>query len=99
MGIYIKGMEMPKSCWHCEFCRDGFDEYAEHYDYCVALDMNILISQTERHENCPLVEVPPHGRLIDADELKQKMHYDAFDWLVLNESDVDDAPTIIKSEG
>lgn len=73
MSILIKGMEMPKSCWHCEFCRDGLDEYAQHYDYCVALDMNILISQTERHENCPLVEVPKHGRLIDADVLTEQM--------------------------
>lgn len=70
MSILIKGMEMPKSCWHCEFCRDGLDEHAQHYDYCVALDMNIQTSQTERHENCPLIEVPtPHGRLIDADAL------------------------------
>lgn len=57
MSILIKGMEMPKSCWHCEFCRDGLDEHVQHYDYCVALDMNILISQTERHENCPLIEI------------------------------------------
>ena len=75
MSILIKGIEMPKSCWDCEFCRDGLDEYAEHYDYCVALDMNILISQTERHENCPLVKVPtPHSDLIDREALIKALH-------------------------
>ena len=57
MSVLINGFEMPKSCWYCEFCRDGIDEYAEHYDYCVALDKNILISQTERQDDCPLIEI------------------------------------------
>lgn len=98
MTILIKGMEMPKSCWHCEFCRDGLDEYAQHYDYCVALDMNILISQTERHENCPLIEVPPHGRLIDADALATVSHCDDHDVCVIDLDDIINAPTIIPAE-
>lgn len=106
MGVYIKGMEMPKSCWHCEFCRDGLDEYAQHYDYCVALDMNILISQTERHENCPLVEVPKHGRLIDADALIKLLDNCMFPSDMVTTRAVSmarnwlkESPTVIESEG
>ena len=98
MGIYIKGMEMSKSCVECRFGSiESCNETEPLIIRCIVLDN--FTHEVDWHEVCPLVEVSPHGRLIDADELKQKMHYDAFDWLVLNESDVDDAPTIIKSEG
>ena len=92
MGVYIKSMKMPKSCEKCRlesFCSLWVDARRQYGDG----------KKTDiRHPGCPLIEVPPHGRLIDADELKQQMHCDDFDWLVLNESDVDDAPTIIESE-
>ena len=56
MGIYIKGMEMPKDC---DSCTIG------NIIKCVLWKpMNI----GEIHPCCPLIEVPkPHGRLIDAD--------------------------------
>ena len=72
MSILIKGMEMPKACEWCSFistfttesglgCRCEVEKF-EFWDY------------SKRQENCPLVEVPtPHGRLIDADELKKKL--------------------------
>jgi hypothetical protein len=46
MGVYINGMEMPKSCDECP-----------------------LYTCMHNHDDCPLVPVPPHGRLIDADVL------------------------------
>ena len=49
-GIYIPGMEMPKSCDEC------WAEYA--YEIC-----------NSHSGTCPLVPVPEHGRLIDADAL------------------------------
>ena len=89
MGVYIKGMEMPKNCDECNFSLDC--PHDQHQDGYKMID--------GRPNSCPMVEVLiPHGRLIDADELKQKMHCDAFDWLVLDESDVDDTQTIIESE-
>ena len=63
-GIYIKGMEMPKNCCQCpvnmELCKRGYKYLLEHpelYD--------------ERADDCPLIPVPDHGRLIDADALTE----------------------------
>lgn len=96
MGIYIKKMEMPESCYYCPFA-DGVWQK----------DKRCLINGKEmprdgrdvqqNHINCPLVPVPPHGRLIDADALdSSETDYlgNHFVYLV----DIDDAPTIIPAE-
>ena len=57
MSVLIRGMKMPKSCSRC---------------FCMALCRlwkNIMHPEFNRHRNCPLAPVPPHGRLIDADAL------------------------------
>lgn len=59
-GVYIN-MEMPKSCSRC-FCMAS-----------CKLWKNIIAPEFNRHRNCPLVPVPPHGRLIDADALTVKL--------------------------
>lgn len=58
MGVYIKGMEMPKNCSDCPMCYDMmectvaepiiafFKEELDKFDFC-----------TERHPRCPLVQV------------------------------------------
>jgi len=93
MSILIKGMEMPKNCGECSFiCKESTCRYGKGY---------------ERSDFCPLVELPPHGRLIDADALK----FDAYlehdcihkmmvfgGQMVYTESAIDDAPTIIEAE-
>ena len=67
MSILIKGMEMPKGCDDCPL---------------YGIDLRCSITYTpnytdgrfvERLGNCPLVAVPPHGRLIDADALTNKL--------------------------
>lgn len=55
MGVYIKGIEMPRNCGICGF-KDGCE---------------FSVPLTERPFDCPLIEVPPHGRLGDLDELEQ----------------------------
>lgn len=79
MGIYIKNMEMPKSCYHCVWMFRDKPKV-----YCTATETNPNIFAADqwldvsdvlaenRHSNCPLVEIPPHGRLIDADALYEK---------------------------
>ena len=67
MSILIKGMEMPQNCDSCPFL-DGFGPYAN----CTLLHGYIALNRMAenwRLEDCPLVEVPPHGRLIDADAM------------------------------
>lgn len=93
MSILIKGVEMPPNCFGCPlsvlngerlFCEVTKDE----------------VVRAKRASGCPLVPVPPHGRLIDADALREQMaerhHYFGrlSDPLCL----IEDAPTIIESE-
>lgn len=58
MSILIKGMKMPKSCIECMFYR----AYSLNYDYCC------ISSATPKEyvpADCPLVDLPDHGDLID----------------------------------
>lgn len=72
MSIIVKGMKMPKSCSKCRW----FDMGGGYGYQCTLLhksfDMWNEISAA-RDKDCPLIEVPPHGRLIDADFEEQ--HY------------------------
>ena len=64
MSVLIKGMEMPTSCDDCRL-NNGISCYAvpEYTEDCV-------VGKTDDRPNwCPLVEIPPHGRLIDADAM------------------------------
>ena len=67
MSILIKGMKMPKCCVKCEW----HEYYGGDYDWVHACrrtgTMSIENAETERANDCPLVEIPEHGRLIDAD--------------------------------
>lgn len=65
--ILIKRMEMPDCCNTCPCCQRVL---ACRYSgsYCGATGREI-VNQGEINENCPLIEVPKHGRLIDADAL------------------------------
>ena len=61
MSVLIKGMGMPEDCFSCPLKEEGFCNITNAY----AGEIN------ERNSDCPLVELPEHhGRLIDADEMK-----------------------------
>jgi hypothetical protein len=59
MGVYIKGMAMPRSCNECRFAVNGWC-----YAYPNQANGDAL-NKRERANFCPLVPVPPHGRLIE----------------------------------
>lgn len=68
MSVLIKGMKMPETCSKCFFCQlGGLDLKLR----CLVTDESIINFDVKekRAGNCPLVEIPPHGRLIDADKL------------------------------
>lgn len=92
MGVYIKGIEMPTSCYECRM-------YEADIYYCSTADRVIDIpdSSEGRCTFCPLVPVPPHGRLIDADALDSSATDYSGNHLVYL-VDIDDAPTIIPAE-
>lgn len=69
MGVYIKDMEMPSGCASCDFAnylRDG-------EPYCRRLMRRVPAAR--RLPDCPIVPVPPHGRLGDLDELVRQFPY------------------------
>lgn len=73
MSILIKGMAMPTNCYKCPFLdyEEGFcfASGVKHESGWYESTLCPGVIKDKRHEECPLVPVPPHGRLIDADAL------------------------------
>lgn len=65
MGVYIPGMEMPKSCRECRFDRGGWCYATDRVD-----NRTRFVTHDAKQKWCPLIPVPEHGRLIDAEEFK-----------------------------
>ena len=101
MSVLIKGMEIPKSCMLCPFCMPEANE--DNGEICVISGQFPLMNKEERNIECPLVEIPPHGDLIDINELKKKiiepeyMDKDDFWDNVLYQ--INHAPVVIEAEG
>ena len=89
MGIYIKGMEMPKSCYDCPL-QD--DECFGSIKCCYAKTWG---SANMRAVDCPLIPVPDHGDLIDRDKA---VHELVFDYAYAAADLVKKLPTIIPAE-
>jgi len=92
MNVLIKGMEMPKSCGNCPMCHSNAE-----YDYAYCCVSSAETSGNKIPSGCPLIPVPPHGRLIDSDVLAMEMMDAANADQAL--AMVDDAPTVIEAEG
>ena len=91
MGVYIEGMEMPKTCRECAYCWAGLKSCDAKYGLPVGDRWDL-----ERASFCPLTEVPePHGRLIDADVLIEAIRTDIMGGLNYA-SFIEEAPTIIE---
>lgn len=94
MGIYINGIEMPKSCSDC------FAEQCIGSDFGCGIigfdDGNTTCFTRERRKDCPLIEVPPHGDLIDRNDIKDRVSW----CTTVNHAliECDRAPTIIPAE-
>ena len=79
MSILIKGMGMPKNC---DECPCYYETEGAWRNECEVLRKEYTASEN-RPSWCPLIELPPHGDLIDRDkfiafikENKSKKHYD-----------------------
>ena len=99
MGVYIPKKTMPQNCSFCPCARMNVSRNGIE---CSAVNFYAenLMPQKGRMECCPLVEVKPHGRLIDADALIKKMitegWADGCGWA--DALDLALAPTIIEAE-
>jgi len=102
--ILIKNMEMPKSCEDCPFTKKVCDIYFTdkktgvktpcHYvDSCSLTGSWFDPFSDDSPKPCPLVLVPEHGRLIDADEL---LASDAIDWGEDAWYGIKNAPTVLE---
>ena len=101
MGVYIRGMEMPSCCMFCPLSNNCG---------CGLTNPPVLMTSKEmladRPDWCPLVPVPPHGRLGDLDALKVEaiersekcgVCVNVLD-NVITAYDIETAPTIIPAE-
>ena len=114
MSVLIKGMKMPKYCIECKFCGSGSINEFEFWCGLTGSRLgaigDIVLWEDMSAADCPLVEVPtPHGRLIDADALEDKLNglfrtrdYDTIDFYNHAIADciatVKNVPTIIEAE-
>lgn len=95
MGVYIPGMEMPKTCAGCDFVEPiglvctKIHKFLDREDY-----------RCERHRDCPLVEIPePYGKLIDDNAMYLALAIIMAGTLSVTENTiVDSAPIIIEAE-
>lgn len=98
MSIIIKDMEVPTSCAECPCCRhDNWNGETAHqcnvsFITFGAEDENWIYNT--RPNWCPLIELPPHGRLVDADKLMMSLA----DWWYssFGEEETDEAKAIRK---
>ena len=99
MSVIVKSMEMPKNCKSCPL-RYSSTGYA----WCDITGASLALEIDMRDYTCPLVELPPHGRLIDI----KSVEYGKFTtvgneyqrwWNGALESVIDNAPTAIEAEG
>lgn len=113
MGIYIPGMEMPTCCYECH-CISTADIGVGTAYGCSVLPA-FMYDPSKRLEDCPLIELPPHGRLGDLDELDHAFtalrfngdgglnHWDDRKNWCLHGSEIEmllaNAPTIIPADG
>ena len=65
MGVYIPDMKLPSSCLACDI--------PVRVQPCPMDHDNVSNYKTSRHPDCPLIPVPPHGRLGDMDAIARKI--------------------------
>lgn len=66
MSVIVRGMGMPQKCGQCNLY------HAEHPMHCMVVEGHRTVGAPygmPRPDWCPLVEIPPHGDLVDRDDL------------------------------
>ena len=103
MSIYIKGIKAPKDCRECAFIKYSSISGTT---YCgvtgdvLAVDFRPIPFEGIS-EKCPIEEIPPHGRLIDADRLltdkmKSKYYHLPNGDIAIPLIDIEHAPIVVE---
>ena len=70
MSVLINGIDVPKNCGQCF----AFDDYTGGCNlYSMGIVNRYNIASNSKPDWCELVELPPHGRLIDADKMAESV--------------------------
>ena len=117
MGIYIKGMKMP--------IQINDESVVAINDITMTLnssgeaELHLIHGVNEdgtlSYDSYPLIEVPPHGRLVDADKIMDHIRdyieeygwwtdehgYHSEKWCAMKEAEmvIEEAPTILEGDG
>lgn len=103
MDILIKGMKMPKDCPMCPLSHWNL---ADHFTGCqivagkrYAMQDPEYAASIGRPKWCPLVAVPDHGRLIDADCCNGYFYeHMSDDMMIAAMNAINEMPTIIPAD-
>ena len=101
MSILIKGMKLPKKCCDCILLPAEIDWDGQ---WECPITERIVHKYVEERKSkppdCPLIEIPPHGRLIDASEMAIKFNCRDIDITTLKNLHecLMEIPTVIESE-
>ena len=98
MSVLIKDMEMPTMCGNCPVHK----LWPEDDEAQCMIKRELWTKYSKRNPDCPLIEVPPHGDLVDINALKLAIldvdYVNKHDYLkgVLNA--INHATTVIESD-
>ena len=85
-GIYIPNMQMPNKCEFIYICANG-------------TAFKRVIGLTEHQQIAHAIQVPDHGRCVDADKLTTYMLNEHYNYReVVSWKDILNAPTIIEAD-
>ena len=93
---------MPKNCMSCPFPAVGVDAYYCHCPTQDGKEYDFKYADTIP-DTCPLIELPPHGRLIAEKTITEIRYHDADGYHIVNDEQLCeleiDADTVIEAEG
>lgn len=72
MKLYVEEQDMPQNCAECKAEGHYENSYGDECGFFCPFGYKAYTSgtrDTKRLDNCPLVPVQPHGRLIDASKI------------------------------
>lgn len=96
-SLRIDDMAMPKNCAECPILQNGS---LEHYCPLAKESMWSIDTESGRHNNCPLSEIPtPHGDLIDKQKLLEQVGYGSYSEMKVPLSTLMSAPVVIAADG
>ena len=107
MSVIVKGMTFPKCCAECDF--ESHDEYeCIHECPLIYKGYTNKTRMFARLDECPLIELPSHGRLIDADKLvtifkgiseaEAQIHGHGWNFTMRCINEIENASTVLEEE-